>query len=64
MSQLSFNFNTESQESTETMNNLSTIEIIKAIRKLYDIPTYKLLDLEKETLAILLKEMQNTKKQG
>jgi hypothetical protein len=43
---------------------MTKIELIKAIRKLYDIPTYKLLDLEKETLTILLKDMQNTKKQG
>ena len=30
MSQLSFNFNTENQEKTEMMNNLRTIEIVKA----------------------------------
>lgn len=43
---------------------MTKIELIKAIRKLYDIPTYKLIDLEKDTLTILLKDMQNTKKQG
>jgi hypothetical protein len=43
---------------------MTKIELIKAIRKLYDIPAYKLMDLEKATLTILLNDMQNTKKQG
>jgi hypothetical protein len=43
---------------------MTKLELIKAIRKLYDIPTYKLMDLEKATLTILLNDMQNTKKQG
>jgi len=43
---------------------MTKLELIKAIRKLYDIPTYKLMDLERETLTILLNDMQNTKKQG
>ena len=39
---------------------MSKIQLIKEIRKLIDIPTYKLMDLEKETLSILLNSMKET----